>query len=302
MYWVEIVFATGLRHRSTEGYVPHGLGGGVLLDAARGHRRDRLGHPLPALRPACSTRSHCWTGPGGPAFAWVVGASVLYWLGGRHGAHARPSDGERWRTASFVAGLATIVIALDSPIDELAEKLLWVHMVQHILLLVVAPPLLALARPWNRMWHGLPLGFRRRTRAAWSCRARAGARFGAIASVLQDPLPSWLGLQRDLLAWHVPAAYDATLHSQLVHALEHAMFFGTALLFWTRVIDSPAVALATRRRCRGRSTSASRWWSAGCSRSPSPVSTAPVYAPYADGGQPAGRASRRSPISSWPPG
>ena len=105
-----------------------------------------------------------WTG--GPAFAWVVGAAILYWLGGRRTAHSHGAGGRRWRTACFVAGLATIVAALDSSIDGLAEQLLWVHMVQHILLLVVAPPLLALARPWNRMWHGLPLSFRRRAARA----------------------------------------------------------------------------------------------------------------------------------------
>src|SRR5213592_2596913 len=171
-----------------------------------------------------------WTG--GPAFAWVVGAALLYWLGGRHGAHPR-SGSDRWRTASFVAGLVTIVVALDSPVDDLAEELLWVHMVQHVLILMVAPPLLALARPWNRMWHGFPLGFRRRTARAVTQSPRL-APLRTAAGLLQDPLPSWLAFNVTFLAWHVPAAYDATLHSQFVHALEHATFFGTALLFWTR--------------------------------------------------------------------
>ena len=118
-----------------------------------------------------------WTG--GPAFAWVVGAALLYWLGGRRsapcsGAATAGAGGPRpsspaWRRSS---------IALDSPIDELAEQLLWVHMVQHILLLVVAPPLLALARPWNRMWHGLPLGLSASHRERSSPRARAWRPFG----------------------------------------------------------------------------------------------------------------------------
>src|SRR5204863_9129227 len=167
-----------------------------------------------------------------------VGVALLYWLGGRRGARPRSGAADRWRTASFVAGLATIVVALDSPVDDLAEELLWVHMVQHILLLMVAPPLLALARPWNRMWHGFPLGFRRPTARAVAQSPRF-APVRAIASVFQDPLPSWLAFNLTFIAWHVPAAYEATLNSQLVHATEHAMFFGTALLFWTRVIDSP---------------------------------------------------------------
>jgi cytochrome c oxidase assembly factor CtaG len=218
-----------------------------------------------------------WTG--GPAFAWVVGASLLYWLGGRHSARARPGDAGHWRTACFIAGLGTIVIALDSRIDELAEELLWVHMVQHILLLVVAPPLLALARPWNRMWHGLPLAFRRRT-ANVVVRSPRLAPLRRIASVLQDPLVSWLAFNVTFVAWHVPAAYDATLHSQFVHALEHAMFFGTALVFWTRVIDSPPwrspLAEVPRAVYVGAAMLVS--WVLAITFA---VSTAPVYSPYA---------------------
>jgi len=217
-----------------------------------------------------------WTG--GPAFAWVVGAALLYCLGGPHSAHPR-SGPDRWRTASFVAGLATIVVALDSPIDDLAEELLWVHMVQHILLLVVAPPLLAVARPWNRMWHGFPLGFRRRTARTVTQSPRL-APLRRAAGIFQDPLPSWLAFNVTFLAWHLPAAYDATLQSQFVHALEHAMFFGTALLFWTRVIDSPPwrspLADVPRAIYVGLAMVVS--WMLAIAFA---VSTAPVYAPYA---------------------
>jgi putative membrane protein len=182
------------------------------------------------------TPPKAWTGD--PALAWVVCAAWLYWLGGRHIRRPRATATDRWRTASFVAGLATIVIALDSPIDDLADKLLWVHMVQHILLLMVAPPLLALGRPWNRMWHGLPLHFRRRIARTVTQSPRWGP-VRRAARALGDPVPSWLLFSGTLIAWHLPGPYDATLHSQATHALEHAMFFGTGLLFWTRVIDSP---------------------------------------------------------------
>jgi cytochrome c oxidase assembly factor CtaG len=208
----------------------------------------------------------------------VVGAAILYWLGGRH-APASHREGERWRAVAFVAGLATIVVALDSPIDELSEQLLWVHMVQHILLLVVAPPLLALARPWNRMWHGLPLGFRRPTARAVA-QSPSLAPLRAIARVFQDPLPSWLAFNLTFIAWHVPAAYEATLNSQLVHATEHAMFFGTALLFWTRIIESPPwrspLGEVPRAVYAGAAMLVS--WVLAITFA---VSTAPVYAHYA---------------------
>jgi cytochrome c oxidase assembly factor CtaG len=208
-----------------------------------------------------------WTG--GPAFAWVVGAASLYWLGGRRTAHS--ADGSRWRTACFAA--------LDSSIDELSEQLLWVHMVQHIMLLVVAPPLLALARPWNRMWHGLPLTFRRRTAGAVAQSPRL-APVRRAARVLQDPVVAWLAFNVTFVAWHIPAAYDATLQHPFVHALEHAMFFGTALLFWTRVIDSPPwrspLSDVPRAVYLGLAMVVS--WVLAIAFA---VSTAPVYAPYA---------------------
>jgi putative membrane protein len=177
-----------------------------------------------------------WSGD--PALAWVLGAATLYWLGGRHNQRRHPSAADRWRTTSFVAGLATIVVALNSAIHGSADELLWVHMVQHILLVLVAPPLLALARPWNRMWHGLPLGFRRPTARMVSRSPRLGP-FRRVAHLLGEPVPSWLLFNVTFVAWHLPAAYDAALHSEPLHVLEHTTFFGTGLLFWTRVIDSP---------------------------------------------------------------
>jgi cytochrome c oxidase assembly factor CtaG len=177
-----------------------------------------------------------WTGD--PALAWVICVAVLYAIGGRHLPRSGPAATRRWRAAAFAAGLVVVVLALDSPLDDAADQLLWAHMVQHILLLMVAPPLLALARPWNRIWHGLPLEWRRPlARAAVRGRALAPAR--AAAAVLAGGVASWLAFNLTLVAWHIPAAYDLTLRSPPVHALEHAMFFAVGLLFWTRVIDSP---------------------------------------------------------------
>jgi putative membrane protein len=218
-----------------------------------------------------------WTG--GPALAWVLSAALLYWLGGRGAARPRSDATRRWRTSAFVAGLATVVVALDSPIDDLADQLLWVHMLQHILLLLVAPPLLALARPWNRMWHGLPLGIRR-SAARGLAEGRWSAPLRAAAGVLTRPVPSWLLFNLVLVAWHLPGAYDATLTSPFTHAIEHALFFGTGLLFWTRVIDSPP--------WRSRLNDAGRAVYAGSAMVVSwllaivlALATSPLYAPYA---------------------
>jgi putative membrane protein len=174
-----------------------------------------------------------WTG--GPALAWVLCAALLYWLGGR-GSSPRP--GHRWRTAAFLSGLLAILVAVDSPLDDLADRAFWAHMSQHLLLITVAPPLLALARPWNRMWRGLPLELRRPL-AHEIVHGRAWAPLRAAVRLFVRPLPSWLLFNVTFLAWHLPVFYEAGLTSEAIHALEHVMFFATALLFWTRVIDSP---------------------------------------------------------------
>ena len=223
-----------------------------------------------------ATLTFSWTAD--PALVWVISAAALYWLGGRRLARPR-SSARRWRTGAFLAGLATIVLALDSPLDAWADQLQWAHMVQHVLLLLVAPPLLALARPWNRMWRGFPLGFRRRiardvTHGRWSGQLRRAAR------VLGAPIPSWLLFTGTLVIWHVPFAYDATLSMPLIHALEHVLFFGTGLLFWTRVIDSPPWRSPLPEGARAvyvASALVVSWMLALVLA----VSTSPLYAPYA---------------------
>jgi putative membrane protein len=161
--------------------------------------------------------------------AYVAIAGMLYWLGGRR---PRARTGTPLQTASFLAGLVTIVLALDSPIDGYADELFWVHMLQHVLLLTVAPPLILLGRPWPRMWRALPL--QQRTTIS---RSIARARWAAPLRALTRPIPAFVLFNVTILAWHIPAAYDATLTSNAIHQLEHAMFFFTGLLFWARVID-----------------------------------------------------------------
>lgn len=175
-----------------------------------------------------------WTG--GPALIWVLGAAALYLLGSRGRRPPRAAD--RWRAASFFAGLAAILVALDSPLDELADELFWVHMAQHVLLIGVAPPLLALARPWTRMWRGVPAGLRRPVSRALTSSPRWSP-LRRPAALLGGGLVSWLIFNLDFCAWHLPVLYDAALRSDAVHACEHFVFFATALLFWTRVIYSP---------------------------------------------------------------
>ncbi len=162
-----------------------------------------------------------------PGDSYLALAAALYLLGGR--GRLRPSARQ---ALCFAAGLLAIVLALNSPIDYYADELFWVHMLQHVVLLTVAPPLFLLGAPWPRMWRALPL----RARATVG-RALARSHLAAPLRAIARPLPALVLFNGNLIAWHIPAAYDLTLTNGAVHACEHALFFFTGLLFWARVID-----------------------------------------------------------------
>jgi cytochrome c oxidase assembly factor CtaG len=176
-----------------------------------------------------------------PPFVLGLVAAVLYMRGRRRHMRvvtARHRAGMGWRALAFCAGLVTLVLALDSVIDDRADKLFWVHMTQHVLLMMVAAPLFVLAAPWTPMWKGLPLSTRRGLAAAymrspgWRAARAAGRRVVA-------PVPIWILFVVDLSVWHVPALYGLTLRNQAMHDLEHLSFLVLAVLFWAQVIASP---------------------------------------------------------------
>src|SRR5919106_2744796 len=85
--------------------------------------------------------------------------AVLYAIGWHRRASRRGGAGAE--ATFFAAGIAALVLALSSPLSALDDELFWAHMAQHVLLLVVAPPLLLLGRPWPTVWRSIPLPFRR---------------------------------------------------------------------------------------------------------------------------------------------
>lgn len=188
---------------------------------------------------AASATPGFWDWSLDPPLFMAIFMAILYWVGDRRTvAPERTRRERRWRSVSFYGGLVVLVIALNSPLDALSERLFWVHMIQHVLLLVLAPPLIVIARPWIRLWRGLPLGARLSLGHGLAQGGRA-APLRSLSRTLGSPLPSFVLFSGVLLSWHVPALFDATLHSTAVHALEHALFFSTALLFWKQVLPSP---------------------------------------------------------------
>lgn len=165
----------------------------------------------------------------------VLGLGLTGWLYGRGVGQLwmRAGSGrgvQRWRAWCFYGGLAVLALALVSPVDPLGEALFSFHMAQHLLLTIVAAPLLVLGGnlPW--IWS-LPHPWRRSV-------ALSGHRTGRhpVVGALVHPAGAAALYAAALWAWHVPRLYEAALTSPAVHALEHASFLGSGILLWWAVL------------------------------------------------------------------
>ncbi len=153
-----------------------------------------------------------------------------------------------WRLTAYLGGLVILGVALMSPIDVFGGQFFFMHMVQHLLLVMIAPPLLLVANPLPFFMWGLP-SRARPTIGRW---LRRGSVLRRVLHPLTAPGLVWLVFVAFLLGWHDPNAYDAALRSDLIHDLEHTTFFGTSMLFWWHVVGagprlrslSPGVRLA----------------------------------------------------------
>lgn len=141
-------------------------------------------------------------------------------------ASTRPARWEPWRTVAFMTGLAAIAVALG-PVDGVAESGLPGHMVQHLILIFVAPPLLLAGAPVRLALAATPADTGRalvrlsRSRPARAL-TRPGVALGGYAAVI--------------LGTHVPAFYDAAIAHPLLHAIEHVLYVTAGLLLWTPVL------------------------------------------------------------------
>jgi cytochrome c oxidase assembly factor CtaG len=150
---------------------------------------------------------------------YTVGVRSLWRSAGRNQVVTRT------QAAAFYGGVGTVLIALVSPLDALSGVLLSAHMCQHLLLTLVAAPLLAVAAPLQAMAWGLQPTLRR----------QASRLQGGLRRALQHPMLPALGLALFTLVftlWHIPALYNAALASEPVHIAEHATMLASALAFW----------------------------------------------------------------------
>jgi putative membrane protein len=133
--------------------------------------------------------------------------------------------------ACFAAGWLTLVVALVSPLHPWGAVLFSAHMTQHELLMLVAAPLLVLGRPVIPFLWAMPRSVAQ-TFARWS----RNEAWQQLWKTFTAPFIAWLIHAAVLWSWHVPFLFQATRHSELVHALQHASFLFSALLFWWAIL------------------------------------------------------------------
>ena len=132
----------------------------------------------------------------------------------------------------FALGWVVLCVALMPPLDAMGERSFAAHMAQHELLMVLAASFLVLGRPLEAWTWALAPAWRARV-----AHVTHAASFEAVWSAITDPLGAWMLHAIAVWAWHVPALFEAALASTGMHILQHASFFGTALLFWWSVFD-----------------------------------------------------------------
>jgi len=169
----------------------------------------------------------------------LVLAACVYARGWFRLRKAVPKTISIWQLSAFMSGLFSLWIALGSPLAALDHYLLSIHMVEHILLMTVAPPLMLLGAPVLAFLHGLPQRFVRR---ALDLFLRWPPVQG-LGRILTHPVLCWLAAMVTLVGWHVPAVFALALKSHSWHEVEYACFFVTGLLFWWPVVQPwPSVA------------------------------------------------------------
>jgi putative membrane protein len=138
-----------------------------------------------------------------------------------------------WRLGAFLAGILSVWIAIGSPLGAFDEVLLTVHMMQHLLLMAVAPPLILLGAPALPLLQGLPQTVARKVVGPF-------LRWGSVkwfGHFVGNPAICWFAATFALIAWHVPAIFDLALRLNWVHAAEHVCFLATGFLFWWPVVQ-----------------------------------------------------------------
>src|SRR5262245_43067822 len=187
--------------------------------------------PRSPMHSSAHTNFASWSLPIPVTF--VLGfAAFAYSLGWFSLRKTSPNAIPVWRLAALMTGLFSLWIALGSPLAALDHHLLSIHMVEHVLLMTVAPPLILLGAPVLAFLHAIP---QRLVRRASSLFLRPSMQ--RLGHILTHPVLCWLTAMVTLIVWHVPAVFALALGSHSWHQVEYTGFFVTGVLFWWPVIQ-----------------------------------------------------------------
>lgn len=177
-----------------------------------------------------------------PEVILVLGLAGFIYLNGwrrlRHQTRLRSGGNPQsnlvsgWKLALYWGGLLTVAIALMSPVDILSSQLLFMHMTQHLLLTMVAVPLLLIGNPFPVLVWGLPKQARRPVSGLLNERSS----FRRVLAKITSPGIAWMLYVCALIGWHDPKLYNLALRNQFVHDLQHLSFFLTTMLLWWHIL------------------------------------------------------------------
>lgn len=157
----------------------------------------------------------------------VLAASGCLYALGQLRMSRRVASVRRAERCAFWCGWIAMLAAVLPPLDRLAAQRFAAHMLQHELLMLVGVPLMIAGRPIASWLWGLPDGMRPR-----AARVLQGAPVGGLWRTFTTPVVAWALHGITVWIWHVPRLYELAVHDEAVHALQHAAFVGTSVLFW----------------------------------------------------------------------
>jgi cytochrome c oxidase assembly factor CtaG/polyferredoxin len=159
--------------------------------------------------------------------------ALVYVRGWVRGRRLLPHNGDGAKLGAFLAGLGAVFLATQSPLDTFDNLFLSAHMAQHLLLLMIAPPLILIGEPIVPLLRGLPKPFVKEALGpflTWGALRRLG-------EFVTAPAFSWFAFAFSTIFWHMPKFYELALRSPEWHGLQHASFFWTGILFWWPVVQ-----------------------------------------------------------------
>jgi putative membrane protein len=164
--------------------------------------------------------------------ASLIFVTLIYLRGWLRLRRLKLDSAQAWRAGGFILGLFLIWLAIASPLRSLDHESLTAHMVQHLLLMTFAAPLILQGAPVKTLPYGLP---RRLVRVMGRSVQSTGLHH--VWSALTHPVICWLVAASTLVAWHIPVVFVFGLRSQTWHGIEQASFLASGLLFWWPVVQ-----------------------------------------------------------------